>query len=120
MKRFSLAVAPLALTVALLSACGSAPQHVSGSSGADSFMSFSSSRSPRTIARCLTSRLSQVSEHTGPGYTELDVGRSASGYAWLVTLMPIASGSNVKVEKAVDDDSVSEPELRFAIARCTT
>lgn len=119
MKRRPLAIAPLALTVALLSACGSSPQHVSAAGGTDSFMAFSSSRSPRTIARCLTSRLSQVNERTGPGYTELDIGRSSSGYAWLVTLMPIVSGSNVKVEKAVDDDSVSEPELRFAIARCT-
>lgn len=82
-------------------------------------MVFSSSHSPRTIAGCLTSRLSHVDERSGAGFTELGFGRSSNGYAWLMTLTPTATGANVRVEKALDDDSVSEPELRFAIARCT-
>ncbi len=123
MNRSSLAAIALTLSAALLAtACGSAPQNASNANAgrSDSFMAFSSARSPRAIARCLTSRLSRVDQRSGPGYTELGLGRSSSGYAWLVTLMPAAGGSNVKVEKAIDDDSVSEPELRFAIARCTT
>ena len=120
MQRYLLASTLALALAAALTACGSPTPRVSSASGSDAFMAFSSSRSPRAIARCLTSRLSRVDERTGPGYTELDVGRTGSGYAWLITLTPIAGGSNVKVEKAVDDESISEPELRFAIARCTT
>ena len=122
MKRFAVAAPFTALAIAALTltACGSAPLGTSDGRGADALMLFSSARSPHAIASCLTNRLSHVAERRGAGYTELGVGRSSNGYAWLVTLTPAASGSNVKVEKAVDDDSVSEPELRFAIARCTT
>lgn len=121
MKRLTLAAAVTTFATVALTACGgSAPLGTSNAGASDASMSFSSARSPRAIARCLTSRLSHVKEHTGAGYTELGLGHSSSGYAWLVTLTPSAAGSNVSVEKAVDDDSVSEPELRFAIARCTT
>jgi len=119
MKRFPLATAALALAV-LLTACGSAPQNSVGARDSSGPMAFSSSRAPRAIANCLTSRLSDVHRGAGAGYTELGVGRSANGYAWLITLTPAAGGSNVRVEQAHADDSVSEPELRLAIARCTT
>ncbi|MDG0027066.1 sugar ABC transporter ATPase [Trinickia sp. Y13] len=119
MKRFPLSTAALALA-ALLTACGSTPQDSADARDASAPMAFSSSHSPRAIANCLTSRLSDVHRRAGAGYTELGVGRSASGYAWLITLAPSAAGSNVRVEQARPDDSVSEPELRFAIARCTT
>jgi hypothetical protein len=120
MKRLTVAAAFTACATATLTACGSAPLNTPNARGADAPMLFSSARSPHAIASCLTSRLSHVSERRGAGFTELGVGRSSNGYAWLVTLTQSASGSNVKVEKAIDDDSVSEPELRFAIARCTT
>jgi hypothetical protein len=120
MKRFFLLVTLLAVAIGL-AACGSPPMTAGASNagGSDSLMMFSSSHSPRAIARCLSSRLSHVDERTGAGFTELGIGRSSNGYAWLMTLTPTAVGSNVRVEKALDDDSVSEPELRFAIARCT-
>ncbi|HEX7682051.1 MAG TPA: sugar ABC transporter ATPase [Trinickia sp.] len=122
MNRLPLATLAAALTAAVLAACGTAAQDASNTNSgrSDSFMAFSSTRPPHAIARCLTSRLSRVDERSGPGYTELGLGRSSNGYAWLVTLMPAGGGSNVKVEKVIDDESVSEPELRFAIARCTT
>ncbi len=120
MKRLTAAVAFTVFATAALTACGSAPLGTSNTRSAGAPTLFSSARSPHAIASCLTSRLSHVDERRGAGYTELGIGRSSNGYAWLVTLTPSASGSNVKVEKAVDDDSVSEPELRFAIARCTT
>jgi hypothetical protein len=120
MKRFSLSVTVLAGAVAL-AACGSPPMTTGASldGSSDAPMVFSSSRSPRAIARCLSGRLSHVDERNGAGFTELGIGHSSNGYAWLVTLAPTAVGSNVRVEKALDDDSVSEPALRFAIARCT-
>ncbi|WP_147297950.1 sugar ABC transporter ATPase [Trinickia dinghuensis] len=121
MKRISLAAAAVtALATAMLTACGSAPLGTSNSGSSGTPMVFSSARSPRTIANCMRAHLSSVNERAGAGYTELDIGRSSNGYAWLVTLTSTGSGSNVRVEKAVEDDSVSEPELRFAIARCTT
>lgn len=120
MKRHTVAAAVAAFATAVLTGCGSTPLDTSDARSTDARMLFSSARSPHAIASCLTNRLSHVAERRGAGYTELGVGRSSNGYAWLVTLTPSASGSNVKVEKAVDDDSVSEPELRFAIARCTT
>jgi hypothetical protein len=120
MKRFPLSITAAALTIGL-TACGSPPPMGGASTGssADAPMVFSSSRSPRAIANCLSSRLSHVDKRTGAGFTELGFGRSSNGYAWLMTLTPTATGANVRVEKALDDDSVSEPELRFAIARCT-
>lgn len=119
MKALSLAAAVIALSITL-TGCGSAPPYGTSERASDAAMAFSSARSPRSIANCLSSRLSGVDRRTGAGYTELGLGRSASGYAWLVTLKPSAIGSNVTVEKVIDNDSVSEPELRFAIARCTT
>lgn len=120
MKRLTLATAALAPAV-LLIACGSTtPQNSANTRDASAPMAFSSSRSPRAIANCLTGRLSGVHRRTGAGYTELGVGRSADGYAWLITLAPSTAGSNVRVEQTRGDDSVSEPELRLAIARCTT
>jgi hypothetical protein len=119
MKRIPLSITAAALTIGL-AACGSAPpMGASTSSSSDAPMVFSSARSPGAIAHCMSSRLSHVGQRTGAGFTELGFGRSSNGYAWLMTLTPTATGANVRVEKALDDDSVSEPELRFAIARCT-
>ncbi len=55
------------------------------------------------------------------GNTEVIVGSNA----WLVTLTPATFGSVVKAvvkvqQSSNDDGGVPEPELRFAIARCTT
>jgi hypothetical protein len=119
MKRFPLSLAVAAAFAIGLAACGAPPMTSSSAGGSAAPMVFSSSRSPRAIAKCLSGRLSHVDERTGAGFTELGFGRSSNGYAWLMTLTPTAAGSNVRVEKALDDDSVSEPELRFAIARCT-
>ncbi|WP_442807623.1 hypothetical protein [Trinickia soli] len=119
MKAFSLATAVIALSITL-TGCSSAQRSGTSARASDAPMVFSSARSPRSIANCLSSRLAGVDRRMGAGYTELGLGRSANGYAWLVTLKPSAVGSNVTVEKVIDNDSVSEPELRFAIARCTT
>lgn len=110
----------MTIVSAALTACGSAPLDASNAGGTEAPMVFSSSREPQSIAQCMKSRVSRLDEHAGAGYIELGVGRSSGGYAWLVTLTPSAVGSNVRVEKAVENDSVSEPELRYAIARCTT
>lgn len=120
MKRFAFAAAVTLLAATALAACGTTAPDTPEAARSGEPMLFFSSRSPHSIAHCLTEHLSHIDNHAGPGYTELGVGRSAKGYAWRVTLTPSGSGSNVRVEKAVEDDSVSEPELRFTIARCTT
>jgi hypothetical protein len=118
MTRLPQAAAVMAIATAALAACGSAPQSASNADDTGAPMVFSSSREPHAIAACLRGRISRIDERTGPGYVELGVGRSSSGYGWLITLTPLPAGSNVRVEKAVENDSVSEPALRYAIARC--
>lgn len=117
----TVARAIISLLTVTLTACGAAPQNAIEAGSSSAPMLFSSSHAPAAIAKCLRDRITtRVDEHPGAGYLELGVGHSSNGYAWLITLTPSAPGSNVRVEQAVDDGSVSEPELRYAIARCTT
>ncbi|WP_250491965.1 hypothetical protein [Caballeronia sp. GAWG1-1] len=77
----------------------------------------SSARRASDISGCLEGRLPSVQTVRNQGATELVVGPNA----WLVTLTPSAYGTEVKVQRSVDDYSgLPEPELRFDVARCTT
>jgi len=75
-----------------------------------------SQRSPSDVFRCLEDKLPSPSTSQLGGSSELRVGSDA----WVVTLTPSQYGSTVKVQKSASDDGgLSEPEMRFDIARCT-
>lgn len=74
-----------------------------------------STRSSADVASCLEDRLPSPSTSTVGNVSELRVGSDA----WLVTLTPTARGSTVKVQKSDRDGGLSEPEMRFDIARCS-
>lgn len=112
-----------------LAACGSSPSASNGSGtsaalaahSSDSAMAFTSRRAPTAIASCLSSRLHSVhrASASASGGTELAIGNGARADTWRITLVPAGSGSAVNVRKpSSDDGSVSEPELRYYIARC--
>lgn len=110
------------LPIALLAACGSAPNASdSAQSGAaplsNSTMAFTSRRAPSAIASCLTSRLGSVRRTAGGATTILAIG---DGPAWRITLTPVSQGTTVNVLKSAGSDGpVPEPEVRFHIARCS-
>lgn len=116
-----------ALPLLGLAACSSAPT-ASNSAGAspglasdtsDSAMSFTSRRTPTAIASCLSSRMHGVHRTTGGATTELAIGSGGHDDTWRITLTPAGAGSAVNVRKpSSDDGSVSEPEMRYHIARC--
>ncbi|CAN7435498.1 hypothetical protein LJR230_002733 [Trinickia sp. LjRoot230] len=110
-----------------LAACGSSPSASNGAGtsaalaahSSDSAMAFTSRRAPTAIASCLSSRLHSVHRASASGGTELAIGNGARADTWRITLVPAGSGSAVNVRKpSSDDGSVSEPELRYHIARC--
>jgi hypothetical protein len=69
------------------------------------------------VLNCLEDKLPSVSTSKLGSASELLVGPNA----WLVTLTPSQYGSTVRVQKSSGDYSgLSEPEMRFDIARCTT
>jgi len=110
-----------------LAACGSSPT-ASNNAGAspaltarasDSAMAFTSRRTPSSITSCLSGRMHGVHRASSGSATELLVGNGARADAWRITLTPAGAGSAVNVHKpSSDDGSVSEPELRYHIARC--
>lgn len=116
-----------ALPLLGLAACGSSPT-ASNSAGtspglasgaSNSAMYFTSRRAPTAIASCLSSRMRGVHRTGGGAATELAIGSGARADTWHITLTPAGAGSAVNVHKpASDDGSVSEPELRYHIARC--
>jgi hypothetical protein len=116
-----------ALPLLGLAACGSSPT-VSNNAGlspataaraSDSAMAFTSHRSPSSITSCLSSRMRGVHRASSGTATELVIGNGARANAWRITLAPAGAGSAVNVHKpSSDDGSVSEPELRYHIARC--
>jgi hypothetical protein len=76
----------------------------------------SSARPASDISSCLQRMIPSAQATRAQGSTELMVGSNA----WLVTLTPSVYGSEVKVQQSSSSDGgVSEPELRFDIARCT-
>ncbi|KND59238.1 ABC-type sugar transport system, ATPase component [Candidatus Burkholderia verschuerenii] len=76
----------------------------------------SSARSASDISSCLLRMIPSAQTVRDQGNTEVLVGSNA----WLVTLIPSAYGSIVKVQQSSHDDGgVLEPKLRFDIARCT-
>lgn len=110
-----------------LAACGSSPtaSNDAGSSPAfaarasDSAMAFTSHRTPSSITSCLSSRMRGVHRTSSGTATELLVGNGTRADTWRITLTPAGVGSTVNVHKPTSDDgSVSEPELRYHIARC--
>ncbi|GLU32409.1 sugar ABC transporter ATPase [Trinickia caryophylli] len=110
-----------AFTLLGLTACGSAPTPSAQTGGApaaargsDSLMAFTSRRPATAIASCLEDRVHAVRRTAGGTATQLEVGRQA----WLITLAPAGSGTAVNVRRSADDGPVSEPEMRFHIARC--
>lgn len=109
------------LSLAALTACGSAPApstQADATRFSDSSMTFTSRRSPSSIAGCLTSRIGGVRRSTGGATTSLTIG---DGPAWRITLTPAGHGTTVNVLKASGGGSpVDEPQMRFSIARCTT
>lgn len=117
-KHFLVAAAPAVLAIA---ACSS--PNVQDARAFAPVVLVQSHRAPENIANCLQDRLAGVRTHVGNGTTELSVGHGPENDAWLITLTPSNSGygSVVKVQKSPDSDGpVPEPEMRFAIARCTT
>ena len=79
-----------------------------------------SARPARQIASCLESHLSRVRESTVGGSTELTIGSSSSP-SYFVTLTPASGGAVIKVTHPADaSDDPPEPELRYAVAHCTT
>lgn len=85
----------------------------------DAAMAFTSRRTPPSIASCLASRMRGVHRASEGRATELAIGNGARADTWHVTLTPSGAGSAVDVRRpSSDDGSVSEPELRYHIARC--
>ncbi|NRO97567.1 hypothetical protein GWC77_16720 [Paraburkholderia sp. NMBU_R16] len=110
-----------------LAACGSSPtasNDAAVSPGvaartSDSAMAFTSHRTPSSITSCLSSRMHGVHRASSGTATELVIGNGARTNTWRITLAPAGAGSAVNVHKpSSDDGSVSEPELRYHIARC--
>lgn len=110
-----------AVPVALLAACGSAPQSpTEAGAGAAPMVYVSSARSPSSIATCLEDRLSRVRTSRSGDTTRLAVGPS-SNESYFVMLTPSGSGSVVEVEhSSTASNDPPEEQMRFAIARCTT
>ena len=80
----------------------------------DSLIAFTSGRAPSAIANCLTDRVHGVHRTAAGSATQLSVGSDA----WVITLTPAGGGTTVNVRKSADDEAISEPEMRFHIARC--
>jgi hypothetical protein len=96
--------------LSLLAGCGSAGRTDLRSS--KPVIHVTSARGASDVSECLQSRLSSVTTTRVEGNTELLVGSDE----WLITLTPYGYGTIVKVQQA----GGNEPEVRFAIARCTT
>lgn len=111
--------ATLACAFQALSGCAFAPPNAEQVRESEPVVFASSTRSPQAIARCMSSRVDGFVEETQGGTTILTLGRGTDHYAWLITLMPSGTGAVIKAQKSSDDDLVPEPEMRFAIARCT-
>jgi hypothetical protein len=125
MKPTAPALAAITLAAAmLLAACASStPPNAAQAQAPTSpppFMYFTSQRSAPTIAQCLSGRVSGLRKSVTGNVTELSAGGRPGNAAWLITLNPTDAGTVVKVLKSSsDDDSVSEPKMRFDIARCS-
>lgn len=113
------ACAALACTLQILAGCSAAPPNAEQVRESEPVVFASSTRSPQAIARCMSSRVDGFVEETQGGTTVLTLGRGTDHYAWLITLMPTGTGAVIKAQKSTDNDLIPEPEMRFAIARCT-
>jgi hypothetical protein len=112
-------IATLACAAQTLSGCASAPPNAEQVRESEPVVFASSTRSPQAIARCMSGRVDGLVEKTQGGTTVLTLGRGTDHYAWLITLTPSGTGAVIKAQKSSDDDLIPEPEMRFAIARCT-
>lgn len=110
------------LSIALLTACGFAPNASnSAQSGTAPFsnptMAFTSRHAPAAIASCLTNKIGSMHRTAGGATTVLAIGDEP---AWRITLTPVSQGTTVNVLKSASSDGpVPEPEMRFHIARCS-
>jgi hypothetical protein len=102
----------------IVAACGSS--HGPTTSSTEPMVYAKSAIPARQIASCLEDRLSRVHETTVGSSTELTIGSSSSP-SYIVTLTPASGGAVIKVTRPADaSDDPPEPELRYAVARCTT
>lgn len=74
-------------------------------------------RAPARVSRCLERQLSDVQTvpvTDGDDHVELLIDRGA----WLIDVRPVDGGARVAARRGNDGERI-EPDVRFAIARCT-
>jgi hypothetical protein len=104
----------LLIGVSLLAACSS-PRAPDTDAAGGALIFFRSQHPIAGISSCLQRRLPSTRAASAHGATELN----ANG-AWLITLTPSPSGSIVAVRPGGSPGRIPEPEMRFAVARCST
>lgn len=75
-----------------------------------------SRQAPGDVAACLARRLPDARLGAGPAGSAAEV--AVSGRAWLIDVSPSPAGALIAAHRGGDGEAI-EPDVRFAIARCT-